>query len=508
MKYNNSTIENIFRQPMTRLDNSHNWNFADQYFFAAEKELYRDLSKREMIILLESASAIQNEHGLLPLLSDPYMPRDARVGFIYQPTYAITAVSIYAYLKWPEIFEGSLQTFLSAMLESGYEYGIVGHGFEAQETTRRTLMMFCKAGVKEFLVAHGTNFPHFREVIFSYMSRMEQLAQRIDSENIKCMEGFCTDSINPLIKKLVAAWQGKTLPVFVYGTLMQGQRAADMLYDSVYAGKFLLKDYGMYNLGAYPGIRPMNGENVYGELYYINETTRQQLDYYEGNGSLYNRTIVSVCNEHFTLEAEAYVYLGNVDRRDLMRQPWNAKDDDLVWYAGYGSNLSTKRFRCYIEGGMCEENGRSYAGARDKTPARAARNKSYPGHLYFGNKSSSWCGGGVAFYDPNGCSPHATKGWEDAYNSVHMRLYKISRAQLEDVMDQEGRSPNWYGRMICLEVDEDGIPVYTLTSETRRPENAPSKAYSNLIINALKKEFRMGIRDSKGYVKKWQPKAH
>jgi len=62
--------------------------------------------------------------------------------------------------------------------------------------------------------------------------------------------------------------------------------------------------------------------------------------------------------------------------------------------------------------------------------------------------------------------------------------------------------------MICLEVDEDGIPVYTLTSETRRPENAPSKAYSNLIINALKKEFRMGIRDSKGYVKKWQPKAH
>ena len=38
-------------------------------------------------------------------------------------------------------------------------------------------------------------------------------------------------------------------PVFVYGTLMKGQRAEHMLAGSDFAGNFQLKGYAMYHLG-------------------------------------------------------------------------------------------------------------------------------------------------------------------------------------------------------------------------------------------------------------------
>lgn len=64
---------------------------------------------------------------------------------------------------------------------------------------------------------------------------------------------------------------GNIHPVFVYGTLMKGQRAAHMLAGSCFAGCFRLKDYAMYNLGRYPGVVPCDGETVLGELYFVSD---------------------------------------------------------------------------------------------------------------------------------------------------------------------------------------------------------------------------------------------
>ena len=96
MKYNNSTIENIFRQPMTYIGNTSAWRYGEAYFRAAEAEEYNELCKDEIFILLHSAASIQHESGLLPLFMDPEMPSDARVDMIYRPSYAISAVAIYA----------------------------------------------------------------------------------------------------------------------------------------------------------------------------------------------------------------------------------------------------------------------------------------------------------------------------------------------------------------------------------------------------------------------------
>ena len=83
-------------------------------------------------------------------------------------------------------------------------------------------------------------------------------------------------------------------PVFVYGTLMRGERADNLLRDADFAGDAVLRDYAMYDLGSYPGIAARKGEAVLGELYYVDDFTLKRLDEYESEGSLYHRITVQV----------------------------------------------------------------------------------------------------------------------------------------------------------------------------------------------------------------------
>lgn len=490
----NTMKANILTQKMkVATTPSEAWNNGDKYFLAVEAEAYKELNAEQLSELLRSAVTIQKVGGHLCLYEDPAMPGDARVDIIHKPSYAIAAVAIYAHCNAPEIFDETLDCFLRDLLDGAFRYGIIGHGIESEETVRRTLLMLCKAGAKDFLDCHQDAYPVFSNAIHQHIEYYRTLAKQIDEERIVITtNGFSQDSINHLIKELVAYWNGNTRPVFVYGTLMEGERAHSVLSGSEFGGYFQLKDYAMYDLSAYPGIRPCSGESVLGELYFVNSATISRMDRYEGEGSLYRRTPVTVRAGHNTVSAEAYVYNQDIVGTPKMREAWNAQDDDLVWYAGYGSNLSSERFSCYISGGTCAENGRTYVGSSDPTPAKAIRRKSYPGELYFGNSSSSWNGCGVAFYDPE---------QKSKCDFVHMKRYLITRKQLHDVMAQEGPSPNWYGRLVCLEVDERGIPVYTLTSEKRRPENAPDPAYINLMGKVLSEEFKLRKTQIGAYLK-------
>ena len=145
---------------------------------------------------------------------------------------------------------------------------------------------------------------------------------------------------------------------------------------------------------------------------------------------------------------------------------------DKVWYACYGSNLKAKRFKCYIVGGYCPCNGKHYRGCADKTLWADSKVSRFNGELYFGNESGTWDGKGVAFFDPK------------AAETVIMRLYLITWGQLLDVQGQEGTSPRWYGRLVSLG-EENGIPIHTFTSESRRPANPPSEKYLAVIREGL-----------------------
>ena len=160
-----------------------------------------------------------------------------------------------------------------------------------------------------------------------------------------------------------------------------------------------------------------------------------------------------------------------------MREPWIKNDDDVVWYAGYGSNLSKERFLLYVKGGTCRENGKKYRGCTNKNLVSDKDDHAwFPGRMYFGNDSGSWNHKGVAFYDPN------------ADGKTFMRMYKVTREQLKEIQEQEVKSPKWYGKIQPLGIHADGCPIYTLTSEIRHPFNAPDDNYLSLIIKALIEE--------------------
>lgn len=95
--------------------------------------------------------------------------------------------------------------------------------------------------------------------------------------------------------------------VFVYGTLMKGQRAEHLLGPNrVLKGDAVLEGYDVYDLGYYPAIAHGSGR-AYGEVWEIEERSLRTLDHYEGEGDLYLRekVPVKVGND----EVEAYVYV-------------------------------------------------------------------------------------------------------------------------------------------------------------------------------------------------------
>jgi gamma-glutamylcyclotransferase (GGCT)/AIG2-like uncharacterized protein YtfP len=113
------------------------------------------------------------------------------------------------------------------------------------------------------------------------------------------------------------------IAIFVYGTLMQGQRAHHLMGNAQYLGKAQLKDFAMYHLGRYPGIIPCPGEVTFGEVYLISKEMLTQMDRYEEEGDLYLRRTVNLQLEDRTIQAQAYIYNRAVSGCRLLRQIWN-----------------------------------------------------------------------------------------------------------------------------------------------------------------------------------------
>jgi hypothetical protein len=178
--------------------------------------------------------------------------------------------------------------------------------------------------------------------------------------------------------------------------------------------------------------------------------------------------------------------------------------NDAVWYVSYGSNMSSQRLACYLEGGCPPGGSRPHPGARDPRRPRRSIPVDLPGTAYFSGRSRQW-GGGTAFYD------HATPGY------VAARGYLVTAAQLADIAAQEmhrlpaagdpleevvlaplagGRhraGPGRYETLVELG-RHDGLPLLTFTSPhgaAHAEHTAPSRAYLATIAE--------GLRESRGW---------
>ena len=177
-------------------------------------------------------------------------------------------------------------------------------------------------------------------------------------------------------------------------------------------------------------------------------------------------------------------------------------DKNLVWYVGFGSNISQDRFLCYIAGGQPEGSGKNYEGCRDKKTPKNFKSITINHELYFAKKSSTWQKGGVGFVNIE----------ENCEKTTFARMYLVTKQQLEDVAKQETNSPkyltinfeeaiskgntifkshSWYGKLLYLG-SEKGYPMFTLTNEKNLIESIkPSPKYLQIINNGLKQTHNL-----------------
>lgn len=171
--------------------------------------------------------------------------------------------------------------------------------------------------------------------------------------------------------------------------------------------------------------------------------------------------------------------------------------DDLLWYAGYGSNLDPARFDCYLMGGAPPGATRGYPGTRDAVAARETRALTVPGRVTFAWESPTWHGGGVAFFDAQAPGPL------DGESPVS--AYLITRRQFSDVLEQEmwrdpgidhdltavwgeGRhavGPGHYETVVMLG-EMGGHPVLTFTAAELPAVNSPDPGYLATMVRGLR----------------------
>ncbi|WP_211220623.1 histone deacetylase [Gordonia shandongensis] len=190
---------------------------------------------------------------------------------------------------------------------------------------------------------------------------------------------------------------------------------------------------------------------------------------------------------------------------------------DLVWYASYGSNLSTDRLLCYLRGGRPEGAARTYSGSRDGAPPRASVPLTLPGRIYFAGRSTAW-GGGMAFYDPLAPGPTPSRA-----HLVTIEQFADIAAQerdeeprpdgpVEDALRDPGLlaadgadhlcGDGLYARLLRV-ATIDGLPVLTFTATHAIddvPHVAPTEPYLAMISRGLAESHGWSTDEARGYL--------
>jgi len=188
-------------------------------------------------------------------------------------------------------------------------------------------------------------------------------------------------------------------------------------------------------------------------------------------------------------------------------------DNEYIWYASYGSNISKDRFLCYIKGGKPNGSQKEYKGCTNKSLPIENEEIYIKSELYFAKKSGTWNGGGVGFIKVNFDENSETLG----------RMYLITKEQFVEVVKQETnfngelnidfekaiqngnlifRENSWYGNLVYLGNQNDK-PIFTFTNakNLNNEINPPDKNYLKTIANGLKETYKIDENEIEDYLK-------
>ena len=113
-------------------------------------------------VLAECQEVVPGSGMQFYVLDDPSdMPSDARVDFLYRPTYFAAATLISLSVRWPTLLDGERQAAFAAILRACTGRGLRGHGYEAEDGLIDAIEILLRAPVKRFFAESGQNHPEF-----------------------------------------------------------------------------------------------------------------------------------------------------------------------------------------------------------------------------------------------------------------------------------------------------------------------------------------------------------
>lgn len=262
----------------------------------------------------ESVRAIlnfQREDGSFSFVSDYDIPSDARVLYLYRPSYACCQILI----RTIGHRQGSKE--IDSALARGLAFcctrDLFGHGYSGLSQQIEDVLNFIGCGALALADAHPELSPEF----FSLLQNIgDSYAQSIS--RCKVFGGFGDLHAPGMMAVAEVMEHDAKLPVFVYGTLLTGMSNAHLIEENELIGSAFVTGYRMYDLGSFPGIRPSRKPKyqegvVHGEVSLVDAETLKALNHLEGEGRLYQAEPVTANVDGRHTEALAYLYLHEME---------------------------------------------------------------------------------------------------------------------------------------------------------------------------------------------------
>ena len=106
------------------------------------------------------------------------MPSDARVEFIYLPTYTLAAYLIHCKMILKDLFtnDAELEQGFKQILLASTARNMTGHGYEELDGLVDALEIFLTAPIKAFLAEHGSEYPEFAKCLQNAIQTLHGIA--------------------------------------------------------------------------------------------------------------------------------------------------------------------------------------------------------------------------------------------------------------------------------------------------------------------------------------------
>jgi len=255
------------------------------------------------------------------------MPHDARVEYIFTPTYIAVSILANVLMRLPsramkiDGFAEILKKGLNAATGRNFE----GAGYEAVSGLVDALEIFADGRMFDFIDTYPDIATSFTRLL---LDSEAFIALKVREGKLSL--GWGEDCLQRAWAVMGRIRRSRTnTKVFVYGTLMSGRSNSFLMEGSLFLGEASVRGYSMYEPSWYPGVRRDPNGVVLGELYEVDKETLKRLNELEGEGSLYELDYADAVTDSGTIHGAAvYVYLHDVRPEShvpLANQPWRER---------------------------------------------------------------------------------------------------------------------------------------------------------------------------------------